>query len=313
VSDQLTPRHFLDLYRLEAADIRAILDDAHRRKAARLGWPKGRVDADAPGRDRTLAMIFEKNSTRTRFSFDAAMRQLGGDVIISNAVDMQLGRGEPIEDTARVLSRMVDAIMIRANVHEDVERLAMSSTVPVINGLSDKGHPCQILADIQTFEEHRGPIAGKTIAWVGDGNNVCASFIHAAPKLGYRLNIAAPAIYHPDLVDLARAQAEQGQVTTTHDPREAVEGADCVITDTWVSMGDTDHDERLDALEPYQVDEALMELAAKHAVFLHCLPAHRGEEVTDEVIDGPQSLIWDEAENRIHAQKSILAWCLGAI
>ena len=313
MSGQLTPRHFLDLYRLEASDIRAILDDAHRRKAARLGWPKGRVDADAPARDRTLAMIFEKNSTRTRFSFDAAMRQLGGDVIISNAVDMQLGRGEPIEDTARVLSRMVDAIMIRANVHEDVERLAMSSTVPVINGLSDKGHPCQILADIQTFEEHRGPIAGKTIAWVGDGNNVCASFIHAAPKLGYRLNIAAPAIYHPDLVDLARAQGEQGQVTTTHDPREAVEGAHCVITDTWVSMGDTDHDERLEALEAYQVDEALMEIAAKDAVFLHCLPAHRGEEVTDEVIDGPQSLIWDEAENRIHAQKSILAWCFGAI
>jgi ornithine carbamoyltransferase len=313
VSGHLPPRHFLDLWRLEASDLRAILDDAHRRKAARLGWPKGKVDADAPGRDRTLAMIFEKNSTRTRFSFDAAMRQLGGDVIISNAVDMQLGRGEPIEDTARVLSRMVDAIMIRANVHEDVERLALSATVPVINGLSDKGHPCQILADIQTFEEHRGPIAGKTIAWVGDGNNVCASFIHAAPKLGYRLNIAAPAIYHPDLVDLARAAGEQGQVMTTHDPREAVEGADCVITDTWVSMGDTDHDERLDALEPYQVDEELMELAHKDAVFLHCLPAHRGEEVTDEVIDGPQSLIWDEAENRIHAQKSILAWCLGAI
>ena len=307
------PRHFLDLWKLDAADLRAILDDAKRRKAARLGWPKGRVDADAPARDRTLAMIFEKNSTRTRFSFDAAMRQLGGDVIISNAVDMQLGRGEPIDDTARVLSRMVDAIMIRANVHEDVERLALSATVPVINGLSDKGHPCQIIADIQTFEEHRGPIAGKTIAWVGDGNNVCASFIHAAPKLGYRLNIAAPAIYHPDLVDLARAAGEQGQVMTTHDPREAVEGADCVITDTWVSMGDTDHDERLDALEPYQVDEELMELAHKEAVFLHCLPAHRGEEVTDEVIDGPQSLIWDEAENRIHAQKSILAWCFGAI
>jgi ornithine carbamoyltransferase len=313
VSGHPTPRHFLDLWRLEASDLRAILDDARRRKSARLGWPKGKVDADAPARDRTLAMIFEKNSTRTRFSFDAAMRQLGGDVIISNAVDMQLGRGEPIEDTARVLSRMVDAIMIRANVHEDVERLALSATVPVINGLSDKGHPCQILADIQTFEEHRGPIAGRTIAWVGDGNNVCASFIHAAPKLGYRLNIAAPAIYHPDLVDLARAAGEQGQVMTTHDPREAVEGADCVITDTWVSMGDTDHDERLDALEPYQVDEELMELAHKDAVFLHCLPAHRGEEVTDEVIDGPQSLIWDEAENRIHAQKSILAWCLGAI
>ena len=313
MSGHPSPRHFLDLWRLEAADLRAILDDAHRRKAARLGWPKGKVDADAPGRDRTLAMIFEKNSTRTRFSFDAAMRQLGGDVIISNAVDMQLGRGEPIEDTARVLSRMVDAIMIRANVHEDVERLALSATVPVINGLSDKGHPCQILADIQTFEEHRGPIAGKTIAWVGDGNNVCASFIHAAPKLGYRLNIAAPAIYHPDLVDLARAAGEQGQVMTTHDPREAVEGADCVITDTWVSMGDTDHNERLDAFAAYQVDEELMELAHKDAVFLHCLPAHRGEEVTDEVIDGPQSLIWDEAENRIHAQKSILAWCLGAI
>ncbi|MDB5423703.1 MAG: argF [Phenylobacterium sp.] len=313
MSGQISPRHFLDLYRLEAADLRAILDDAHRRKAARLGWPKGRVDADAPARDRTLAMIFEKNSTRTRFSFDAAMRQLGGDVIISNAVDMQLGRGEPIEDTARVLSRMVDAIMIRANVHEDVERLALSSTVPVINGLSDKGHPCQILADIQTFEEHRGPIAGRTIAWVGDGNNVCASFIHAAPKLGFKLNIAAPAVYHPDLVDLARAAEQQGRVMTTHDPREAVEGADCVITDTWVSMGDTDHDERLDALEPYQVDEALMEIAHKDAVFLHCLPAHRGEEVTDEVIDGPQSLIWDEAENRLHAQKSILAWCLGAI
>ena len=307
------PRHFLDLWKLDAADLRAILDDAKRRKAARLGWPKGRVDADAPARDRTLAMIFEKNSTRTRFSFDAAMRQLGGDVIISNAVDMQLGRGEPIDDTARVLSRMVDAIMIRANVHEDVERLALSANVPVINGLSDKGHPCQIIADIQTFEEHRGPIAGKTIAWVGDGNNVCASFIHAAPKLGFKLNIAAPAIYHPDLVDLARAAGEQGQVMTTHDPREAVEGADCVITDTWVSMGDTDHDERLDALEPYQVDEELMELAHKEAVFLHCLPAHRGEEVTDEVIDGPQSLIWDEAENRIHAQKSILAWCFGAI
>ena len=307
------PRHFLDLWKLEGADLRAILEDAKARKAARAGWPKGRVDADAPGRDRTLAMIFEKNSTRTRFSFDAAMRQLGGDVIISNAVDMQLGRGEPIEDTARVLSRMVDAVMIRANTHADVERLAMSASVPVINGLSDKGHPCQILADLMTFEEHRGPVTGQTLAYVGDGNNVCASFIQAAPKLGFKLNIAAPAIYYPDLADLARAAALQGQVMTTHDPREAVAGADCVITDTWVSMGDTDHDERLEALEPYQVDTDLMGLAARDAVFLHCLPAHRGEEVTDAVIDGPQSLIWDEAENRIHAQKSILAWCFGAI
>ncbi|MCR5878693.1 ornithine carbamoyltransferase [Phenylobacterium sp. J367] len=306
-------RHFLDLWRLDGAELRVILDDARARKKARLGWPKGKPDADRPADGRTLAMIFEKHSTRTRFSFDAAMRQLGGDVIISNASEMQLGRGEPIEDTARVLSRMVDAIMIRANYHEDVERLALASTVPVINGLSDKGHPCQILADLLTFEEHFGKVEGKTLAWVGDGNNVCASFIHAAPKLGFRLNIASPAIYHPDLVDLARAQEQQGRVMTTHDPREAVRGADCVITDTWVSMGDTDHDERLEALEPYQVDEKLMALANPNAGFLHCLPAHRGEEVTDEVIDGPRSLIWDEAENRIHAQKSILAWCFGAI
>jgi len=307
------PRHFIDLWRLDASDLRTILDDAKARKAARRGWPQGRVDADAPAAERTLAMIFEKNSTRTRFSFDAAMRQLGGDVIISNAVDMQLGRGEPIEDTARVLSRMVDAVMIRANVHEDVERLALSSSVPVINGLSDKGHPCQLLADLMTFEEHRGSVHGKTFAWVGDGNNMCASFIHAAPKLGYRLKIACPAVYHPDLADLARAQREQGLVEAGDDPREAVKGADVVITDTWVSMGDTDHDERLDALEPYQVDAALMAEAAPDAAFLHCLPAHRGEEVTDEVIDGPQSLIWDEAENRIHAQKSVLAWCFGRI
>jgi len=308
-----TVRHFVDLWKIEAADLRAILDDAKARKAARLGWPKGKPDPDAPAAGRTLAMIFEKNSTRTRFSFDAAMRQLGGDVIISNAHEMQLGRGEPIEDTARVLSRMVDAVMIRANVHEDVERLALASSVPVINGLSDRGHPCQIMADILTLEEHHGPIAGKTLAWVGDGNNVCASFIHAAPKLGFKLNIACPAVYHPDLVDLARAAEQQGRVETTEDPREAVRGADVVITDTWVSMGDTDHDERLDALEPYQVDANLMGLAAPGAAFLHCLPAHRGEEVSDEVIDGPQSLVWDEAENRIHAQKSILAWCFGKI
>ncbi|WP_312160315.1 ornithine carbamoyltransferase [Phenylobacterium sp.] len=306
-------RHFVDLWKIEASDLRAILDDAKARKAARRGWPQGRPDGDAPARERTLAMIFQKNSTRTRFSFDAAMRQLGGDVIISTAADMQLGRGETIEDTAKVLSRMVDAIMLRANSHDDVERLAYASTVPVINGLSDKGHPCQIIADLMTFEEHRGPVRGKTFAWVGDGNNVCSSFIHAAPKLGFKLNIASPAVYHPDLMDLARAAEQQGQIMTTADPREAVRGADCVITDTWVSMGDTDHDERLEALEPYQVDRDLMALAASDGVFLHCLPAHRGEEVTDDVIDGPQSLIWDEAENRIHAQKSILAWCFGAI
>jgi len=307
------PRHFIDLWRLDASDLRTILDDAKARKAARRGWPQGRVDADAPAAERTLAMIFEKNSTRTRFSFDAAMRQLGGDVIISSSSDMQLGRGETIEDTARVLSRMVDAVMIRAHRHEDIERLAYAAQVPILNGLSDRGHPCQIIADLMTFEEHRGPVAGRTIAWVGDGNNVCSSFIHAAPKLGFKLNIACPTIYHPDLVDLARAADQQGRVEMTDDPREAVRGADCVVTDTWVSMGDTDHDERLDAFEPYQVDEDLMKLAAADGVFLHCLPAHRGEEVTDAVIDGPRSLVWDEAENRIHAQKSILAWCFGAI
>ncbi|MDG2531113.1 ornithine carbamoyltransferase [Caulobacter endophyticus] len=307
------PRHFIDLWKLDGATLRLILEDAKARKTARKGWPQGRVDADAPAKDRVLSMIFQKNSTRTRFSFDAAMRQLGGDAIISTASDMQLGRGETIEDTAKVLSRMVDAVMIRANVHADVERFAQVSTVPVINGLTDKSHPCQIMADLLTIEEHRGDVGGKTIAWVGDGNNVCSSFIHAAPLLGFKLKIACPAVYHADLHDLARAAGLNGDVTMSEDPKEAVRGADVVVADTWVSMGDTDHDERLKAFEPYQVDDALMDLAKPDGVFLHCLPAHRGEEVTDAVLDGPRSLVWDEAENRIHAQKSVLAWCFGAI
>jgi len=299
-------RHFLDIHRLSADDLRAILDDAHARKQARRGWPQGRPDADAPARDRVLAMVFEKNSTRTRFSFDAAIRQLGGSAIIANAGDMQLGCGEPVEDTARVLSRMVDAVMIRANSHEDVERFARVATVPVINGLTDRSHPCQILADLLTIEEHRGPVAGKTIAWVGDGNNVCHSFMHAAPKFGFRLQVACPAEYHPNLRDLAIGA---DHVHLTGDPREAVEGADVVVTDTWVSMGDKDYEARLEAFEGYTVDDELMATAHPDAVFLHCLPAHRGEEVTDAVIDGPRSLVWDEAENRIHAQKAVLAWC----
>jgi ornithine carbamoyltransferase len=307
------PRHFIDLWKLDGATLRLMLDDAHARKAARKGWPQGKVDADAPAKDRVLSMIFQKNSTRTRFSFDAAMRQLGGSAIISTSSDMQLGRGETIEDTAKVLSRMVDAVMIRANSHADVERFAQVATVPVINGLTDKSHPCQIMADILTIEEHRGPIAGKTIAWVGDGNNVCSSFINAAPLLGFELKIACPAVYHADLHDLARAEGLQGKVSMTTDVKAAVAGADVVVADTWVSMGDTDHDERLAALEPYQVDDRLMDLAAGNGVFLHCLPAHRGEEVTDAVLDGPRSLVWDEAENRIHAQKSVLAWVFGAI
>ncbi|MDR3511886.1 MAG: ornithine carbamoyltransferase [Caulobacteraceae bacterium] len=305
------PRHFIDLWRFDAATLRALIEDAKLRKAARTGWPKGAVDADAPARDRTLAMIFEKNSTRTRFSFDAAIRQLGGDSIIVTASDMQLGRGETIEDTARVLSRMVDAVMIRANAHATLERFAAAASVPVINGLSDAGHPCQIIADLQAFEEHRGLVAGKTLAWVGDGNNMCSSFLHVAGQLGFTFKMACPDAYQPDRLDIARAVERGATVELTDDPREAVRGADAVIADTFVSMGDLDHDERLAALMPYQVDAALMAQAAADAVFLHCLPAHRGEEVTDEVLDGPQSIVWDEAENRIHAQKAILAWCFG--
>jgi ornithine carbamoyltransferase len=304
-------RHFIDLWRFDAATLRGLIEDAKARKAARAGWPKGAVDADAPARDRTLAMIFEKNSTRTRFSFDAAMRQLGGDSIIATATDMQLGRGETIEDTAKVLSRMVDAVMIRSNAHDTLERFAAAASVPVINGLSDASHPCQIIADLQTFEEHRGLVTGKTLAWIGDGNNVCASFLHVAGQLGFKLNIACPDAFRPDRLNVARAAERGAVVEITDDPRVAARGAHAVIADTFVSMGDVDAERRLAALEPYQVDQALMALAAPDALFLHCLPAHRGEEVTEEVLDGPQSVVWDEAENRIHAQKAILAWCLG--
>jgi ornithine carbamoyltransferase len=305
-------RHFIDLWRFDAGTLKRILRDARRRKTARAGWSKGAPDADAPAKDRTLAMIFEKNSTRTRFSFDAAMRQLGGQAIIATASDMQLGRGETIEDTARVLARMVDLVMIRANAHETLERFAAVTDTPVINGLSNRSHPCQVMADLMTIEEHRGAVAGKTIAWIGDGNNMCATFIHVAAQLGFRLKIACPQAYEPDPSDLARGDIMGAEIEITRDAREAAAGADVVVADTWVSMGDTDHDARLAALRPYQVDEALMALASPKALFLHCLPAHRGEEVTDAVLDGPQSVVWDEAENRIHAQKAILAWCLGA-
>jgi ornithine carbamoyltransferase len=303
------PRHFLDLWRQDAATLRAILDEARRRKVARAGWTRGRLDADAPAAGRTLAMIFQKNSTRTRFSFDAAIRQLGGDCVLATASDMQLGRGETVEDTARVLSRMVDAVMLRANRHEDVETFAAHCTVPVINGLTDKSHPCQIMADLLTFEEHRGPIAGRVLAWVGDGNNVCSTYIHAASRFGFELRIACPQGYAPAPADLDRARSEGARIEISRDPREAVHGAAAVITDTWVSMGDTDREARLAALAPYRVDAALMALARPDALFFHDLPAHRGEEVTAEVIDGPRSVVWDEAENRIHAQKAILAWC----
>ena len=307
-----SPRHFIDLWTFDEPTLRRLIDQAKARKTARLGWPKGAVDADAPAKDRTLAMIFEKNSTRTRFSFDAAMRQLGGASIIATANDMQLGRGESVEDTAQVLSRMVDAVMIRSNAHDTLERFAGAASVPVINGLSDASHPCQIIADLMTIEEHRGDLAGKTLAWIGDGNNMCASFMHVAGQLGFRLKVACPGAYAPDRLDVARGLELGAQIEITDDPKAAVAGADVVLADTWVSMGDLDHDERLTALEPYQVNADLMALAAPDALFLHCLPAHRGEEVTDAVLDGPQSVVWDEAENRIHAQKAILAWCFGA-
>ena len=304
-------RHFLDIHQLDAADLRSILDDAHARKAARKGWPQGRPDADAPGKDRVLAMIFEKNSTRTRFSFDAAIRQLGGAAIIATASDMQLGRGEPVEDTARVLSRMVDAVMIRANSHEDVERFARVSTVPVINGLTDHTHPCQLLADVMAFEQHRGPIKDRVIAWSGDGNNMASSWIQAAVQFDFELRIACPPELGPPPEVIAWARAKGGRITVLHDPAAAVAGADAVVTDTWVSMGDEDTN-RHNLLAAYRVDEALMARAGPDAVFMHCLPAHRGEEVTAGVIDGPRSIVWDEAENRMHTQMAVLSWCLAS-
>ncbi len=304
--------HFIDLWKHPKEELRAILNEAHARKKARNGAPKGRPDKDAPLKDRTLAMIFEKNSTRTRFSFDMAIRQLGGSSIVASAGDMQLGRGETIEDTARVLSRYVDAVMIRANKHSSIEEFAKHSSAPVVNGLTNKSHPCQIMADLQTLEERGVSLKDATIAWVGDGNNVCSSFIHAAPKFGYRLAIGAPAEYDCDPLDVERARAEQGRIDIFRDAAQAVAEADVIVADTWVSMGDVDIDERLKALTPFQVNSKLMSKAKKDAIFLHCLPAHRGEEVTADVIDGPQSAIFDEAENRLHAQKAILKWCLEA-
>jgi ornithine carbamoyltransferase len=257
-------------------------------------------------------MIFEKPSTRTRVSFEVGMRQLGGEVVVLSAAEMQLGRGETIADTARVLSRYVDAIMLRTNSAAKLRDLALHATVPVINGLTDRSHPCQLMADIMTFEQHRGAIAGRTIAWSGDGNNVATSWIHAAVRLGFTLRLACPEGLEPPAAVLDWARREGGAVTLVGDPETAIRGADCVVTDTWISMSDPDTENRHNLLAPYRVDERLMALAAADALFMHCLPAHRGEEVTAAVIDGPQSVVWDEAENRLHAQKGILTWCLGA-
>ncbi|OQW58333.1 MAG: ornithine carbamoyltransferase [Proteobacteria bacterium HN_bin10] len=309
----MTPRHFLDIASLSREELRAILDEALTRKAARIDWPKAKPDEDKPLDGYALAMIFQKNSTRTRVSFEIGMHQLGGQSIVLNANDTQLGRGETVEDTARVLSRMVDCVMIRANNHQDVLDFAAASDAPVINGLTDLSHPCQIVADIMTIEEWSGDIAGKTITWLGDGNNVCTSFIHAAEKLDFKLRIATPPNYAPRGQELAVAKAAGADIEAHHDAAKAVEGADVVVTDTWVSMGDSDKDARMAALPPYAVDETMMARASKDALFLHCLPAHRGEEVTAAVIDGERSAVWDEAENRIHAQKAVLLWCLGKL
>ncbi len=303
-------KHFIDIDLIAPSELRAILDEAKRAKKARLNKPKGFIDEGAPLKDHILAMIFEKSSTRTRVSFDVGMRQLGGSALILDASTSQLGRGETIADTARVLSRMVDIIMLRANSHESVLELAKWSTVPVINGLTDYSHPCQIMADLQTLEEAGINLKGSRLSWVGDGNNVLTSFIEAASVFGFELNCACPNGYMPPKEIVEKAIAKGAKINVTSDKLSAVKGADSVITDTWVSMGDTNASERMQALGPYQVDEELMSIAQANAVFLHCLPAHRGEEVTADVIDGKNSLVFDEAENRIHAQKAIMRWCL---
>jgi ornithine carbamoyltransferase len=297
------PKHFLDLDQLPASELRDIIELGKSLKDGRAADPQ-------PLQGKSLAMIFEKPSTRTRVSFEVGIRQLGGDAVVLSPEDMQLGRGESIEDTARVLSRFVDAIMIRTDAPEKLAALADNATVPVINGLTDRSHPCQLMADVMTFEEHKGQIAGRSVAWCGDGNNMATSWIHAAVRFDFELRLACPAELTPLPDAVAWAQAQGAKITVTRDPEDAVDGVDCVVTDTWVSMGDKDAASRHNLLRPYQVNRALMSKAAGDAIFMHCLPAHREEEVTTDIIDGPQSVVWDEAENRLHAQKGILAWCL---
>ena len=302
-------RNFLDIAAVPAGELRSILNEAGAMKAA-LKEGNAPRPGERPFEGKVLAMIFDKPSTRTRVSFDVGMRQLGGETIILDGESSQMGRGETIADTARVLSRYVDAIMIRTTAHERLLELAKYATVPVINGLTDETHPCQIMADVMTFEEHRGPIKGKTFAYSGDGNNVVNSMMEATARFEFNLNIATPEGYDPDVDYLNKAQEDGGNIHLTRDPKEAVAGADCVVTDTWSSMGMEDQSGGHNTFAPYQVNEELMAEADSNAIFMHCLPAHRGEEVTDEVMDGPQSVIFDEAENRLHVQKGILAWCL---
>ena len=303
-------RHFLDLGEVPATELRRVLDASAVMKKARV---KGAPYEPRPLAGKTLAMIFDRPSTRTRVSFDIAMRQLGGETIMLTGAEMQLGRGETIADTARVLSRYVDAIMIRILDHADMVEMARFATVPVINGLTKQSHPCQVMADIMTFEEHLGPIRGRKVAWSGDYNNVLSSWIDAAQAFDFSLDIACPAPLQPPPLRIAGARAKGAKVTIGEDPFTAAANADAVVSDCWVSMGDEDEGRRHNLLAPYQVNRELMRVAAKDAIFMHCLPAHRGEEVTDEIIDGLQSVVFDEAENRLHAQKGVLAWCLGLL
>ncbi|UDQ87562.1 ornithine carbamoyltransferase [Xanthobacter autotrophicus] len=302
-------RHFLDLSEIPAEELRRVLDFSKDLKARR----KAGEPVEKPLAGKSLAMVFDKPSTRTRVSFDLAMRQLGGETIMLTGQEMQLGRGETIADTARVLSRFVDAIMIRILDHDDLTELAKYATVPVINGLTRISHPCQVMADVMTFEEHRGPITGRSVAWTGDANNVLASWVHAAQRFDFTLKVATPKELSPRQALKDFVKRTKAKVKFMRDPEEAVEGVDCVITDTWVSMGDKEAERRHNILKPYQVNSALMARADKDAIFMHCLPAHRGEEVTDVVMDGPQSVVFDEAENRLHAQKGVLAWCFDAV
>ncbi len=305
--------HFLDIYKTPPEDLRAIIDQAQSMKTARLGRPKGTVDDDQPLAGHVVALIFEKPSTRTRVSFDVGVRQMGGTTMVLSGTDMQLGHGETIADTARVLSRYVDLIMIRTFDETVLIEMSEYADVPVINGLTDRTHPCQIMADVMTYEEHRGPIAGKKVVWSGDGNNVCASFLHAAGQFGFDLTFTGPAQLDPEDEFVGLARKSGSNVTIERDPFKAVEGADLVVTDTWVSMHDSQSakERRHNMLRPYQVNDELMVHAKPDALFMHCLPAHREEEATSSVMDGPNSVIFDEAENRLHAQKAVMRWCLG--
>jgi len=306
--------HFLDIHKTGVSDLRGMIDSAKAVKNARNGLPKGALDADQPLKDRMVALIFEKPSTRTRVSFDVGVRQMGGQTMVLSGKEMQLGHGETIADTARVLSRYVDMIMIRTFEEQVLLELAEYSDVPVINGLTDRTHPCQIMADILTYEEHRGSIAGKKVVWSGDGNNVCASFLHAAGQFGFDVTFTGPQVLDPEqeFVDLARSKG--AKVDIERDPVKAVQGADLVVTDTWVSMHDAQsaRERRHNQLRPYQVNDELMAHAKPDALFMHCLPAHRDEEATSAVMDGAHSVVFDEAENRLHAQKAVMRWCIGA-